>query len=1766
STITRHPHLFPVGAHVQRNVETEDALLQAIRIFVSGYIALVGPPGTGKSTLLQTCLATEINLRVIRYLAYVPGTGQGIGRGEADDFLDDVASQLKKTGLQGVRFRNNTSSERREHFSVLLQQAGNRYQQDQIRTLIVVDGLDHVPREENPQHSFLAELPLPASIPDGVLFVLGTQRLDLQDLKPSVRDQADATGRKVVVSPLKRKAVHRMADLLNLDTSVDRDQIFELSHGHPLVARYLIEALREADGNRRLEILGGSIRFEGDLETIYESAWRDIKDDDRARSVLDYIARAEGPIPLTLLIQAVPEPDIERALKAARHLLVKSSQGWSVFHNSFRLYIIRKPYLRLDEVDAGYSARIYRQLANLARSAPNDTPQRWLELRYLARAQDHAAVLQLAQPTRFREQFAQMRPFSELLGDIRLAFASAAKSQKLDATVAMRLPLAQDEIDRRSTTLENAPYLAKALLAIGDLDAAQACAEEYGNEGYEVVDALLAAGEAARAKNLFEKLEPLQQLLTGRLDLHNILHDQEKFVQWARRVIHFRDLEQIKRAIDSLSNARFDLDVGHREKMVTQLVEELRQEVVLAMIAADPDIDIVRIINGMDLRIELQPTLLLHAGLSAHEQGLHEKSMELFKRAIDHKQFLKAPNGWRRSMALIAANSSEIHMAQRIFDSLAVPAIALLDNETDDNIPEYLLRAVMEHAQLSALLGRPETAVEPSKCAILRPLQLYACAVGTLQGEVQTCSSTITRGDVARLTARVLSYLAQVTPQGSDDFFAISQIIKAAPVLGKTLLQTADLCGKEEFSLVLAEFDHAFEGADEKHGIRASLRREIALEIYRINEDAKEASRRLEPSVVLLREDTPGAQVDGLAMLATAFSQTGNQTRARELLDQVLKESLGNDRPAKKDPLYDTWLKLLVRADIADPTRRGKRVSFLMRQVAGMMETEGRDSAYRLASPLIAEAVLHDARTGFEAARALSDKSTIGWPNMIDALLLGTVKRRPDLAMVCGITWCSLALPYYKEPYFRERHLGEFIDAAVNAVSASEIDNLVETLRAAIEAESRAHERSVLLQKLRLAAQKRSHTSTVLDTALQRWTAESPSARHSDTAMEYDEIKSLNDLKLAFEHDDNPDSPGYMASSAFYRLAPDADFQTASDMFDQWTILQKDSRARFLLVDLALDAGHKDYARRLVANYVAGSDERATWTEWTGGGMLRDFRARVKLDGPDVHPQAYRHFVDALATGGESIDSVLLEIDEILLVISHTPDWPAIWDLLAEQLATTREYAIGHPFDVNRTDMSDEEMMATLFRWAASMPLSEMQRHVRIGALMLSSSPGGKRIFQCLIGMLLDGTDDEPAEAMQLMLQDTQEIQDIVLREKVAALIDHPDYAVAEAASILSKHWGIATFMTRSELSPFYSFILEIQDNNFEAPTFVDASSGKIFTENPMDWTTFRSLIKRLARRHVTIAHIQHRSRMFIGQWGGLKYFGKMATDQLIANLDRTGMRIQFFWRPQVTVTARSLRHVAGELRRAGMITNDEISWLLHLMNYPAPTLPQIVPVPRPQFMPRPTAESAWSGSDAGEKWMHGVDGDTVLLTTSNEKVIAEISTFEIYEFRRARFKMERIRAPFLQVGNHVGITGWLGLLPKALWVNGFHAVSNELAPTFVRSLSISFWPEIPGYKFIICPNWLHRLGWRMHPNNWQIYLDCFGQIVARMVWWRDGGPVDVEEDVIWGEGVYLSVTTTGLAQIEKTIHRKLSVLTHACRKFEPTDGESFVRMASGEG
>ena len=204
----------------------------------------------------------------------------------------------------------------------------------------------------------------------------------------------------------------------------------------------------------------------------------------------------------------------------------------------------------------------------------------------------------------------------------------------------------------------------------------------------------------------------------------------------------------------------------------------------------------------------------------------------------------------------------------------------------------------------------------------------------------------------------------------------------------------------------------------------------------------------------------------------------------------------------------------LVLANAADPENRVKRISNLMRQVDGMTETEGSSAAHRLTMSLIEEAMLVEPRFGFEVSRTLAEWHLIGWPNRVDLLMTGIVRRRPELVLACATVWCGLCLPFYMEPYYRDPyHVGDFIDIAADAAGPRQIEPLALMLLGVIEVASRAHERAGLLQRLRSAAEKHGFLSAELDAAVARWTSEAPEPRHSSTPSKYDSETTLEELE-----------------------------------------------------------------------------------------------------------------------------------------------------------------------------------------------------------------------------------------------------------------------------------------------------------------------------------------------------------------------------------------------------------------------------------------------------------------------------------------------------------------------------------------------------------------------------------------------------------------------------------------------------------------------------
>lgn len=1746
----RRPHQFPIGLHVQRNVSTEQELAIALGRVAGGYVALIGPPGSGKSTTLQSAITSSPDVAVVRYLAFMPGEGHGVGRAEAEDFLDDVNSQLKQTGLSGLRFQAATSHQRREEFGKLLAAAGQRFQTTGTRTLIVVDGLDHIPREETPERSLLAELPLPAAVPEGVIFILGTQRLDLTALKPAVQEQAGQVGRRISIAPLSKNAIERMAEALGLDKRIDRSRIADIGAGHPLATRYLIEALRSAPEMRQAALLEGEFAFSGDIEAVYARAWRDIGDD--VKQVVAFIARAEGPLPPELLARATSDEAVERALTSIGHLLEIGANGWSVFHNSFRLFILAKPKLRFGKPDPDFDSQIYTQLADLSLAAKAPSPQRWLELRYRSRAGQHDKVLTLATAEQFRQQLAEGRSENEIGLDLRLGFKAVGIAK--NANEMFRLLLARDEIQRRVQALNYAPTLVKAFLAVGDFDSATAYALDHEKGGFDVVDALLKAGDIDRARALFDRIEP------GATPTGAYTHDpsgyQNHIGEWTSRVFHFRDLDQILDAISRFT-ATFEAE-SWREENPHDYANSLRFSVARAAIAdASNEADSYAIAKSLKVDEGYMPYLLLEAADRALGRDDLPRADTLYHELIRHPGFKGIANGFRRHVALALSTLGDQEAARSIFATLQAPSVANMKGTTGDDAAVEISGAMAEHAELAALLGTDPRFPKIEE-TVLTPLQNHLATGGALLGRARA-GDAIASGEIARAARSALTYLEHARARGSGEFYAMHQLVTAAPTLVETLIHAGWRAGETEFKAVLREFDHAFSQQGELAS-RLNIRKTAALEAYRCDGDQAAALQRLEPMVGVLQEQTPESQAELLATLAIAFARIAAPARAQELIAQIHDHTLGNALAPKKDPQYALWRDLMVKANAADPTNRRERVLTLLRVVRGMMETEGRDSGYRIAAELLIEAATCDAALGLAVAKALAEAGALSWDGLVNALLLGTVRRAPSLSGACAVIWSRLALPYYSEPYYRPDALGDFITEVVASVQASDTVAVVRLFLAGIESDGRPDVRAKLIARLKEAASLRGVASQSLVDAEARWHSEAPPSRDHYTPQTYDAVTSLSELQAAFEATaaaSEDSKPSYDGTSAYRRLLKgDADLALAKTMFEQWPLLQDDSHSRFALVEAALSAGDTEWARTLTDTYVHRDDAWGSWSRWYGGGRLRYFKARVALEGETARAEAFADLCGSLSMGKEAPGNLLVDFDDVFPVVVDRPDFVAMWNSLSAQLEVTREYKLGAALP-DPVSVSNAELIIALLRWAVDLSQVELARGVRMTVRQLAEIDEGKELLTDICEAFLNGGVGDALLAVEILADGNFEFARDRLVDAVQAVSEGGDFAAALFANRILAAWGEPPDHVVKPLPTFYSLAFDEHDGVAEQRIPAAQRAGAIALDDPLGWTRpFASLVEHLARRDVTPAHIRRRCAQLIDSWGGAAAVRQRDSD-LNAALARLDMRLTYN-KPSGIVAMRAMRHVIGEMRTAGLIVQPELLYLMRKLTQPVLGEPDLSPAPRPSELVRPPLGSI--DSKTGEAtWLDGVCDDLISFHVQDNFVLAEIYRFARTDIRR-ELTLERIKAPFeLEHGTPFEA---LREVPDAVWIDGARTHPTELSPTVVRTLEYNELASIPALHLIICPNWLRRLYWRRHPEDQLVYLDATGQRVAQVIWWRDGLKQDVRDYGFWSSGSLVTVTAEGRRQIE-AVCGPLTIMARATRSYREDAGRELNRKTA---
>ena len=975
-------HDFPVDESTYRPVEeTVAAIEHALTVHRRGYVALIGPPGSGKSTTLTQTLRYRKGIRLVRYYAFVRDDPRQ-GRGEAAAFLNDLCLSLEPIVPRAVRAAGGGGDldGLRARLGALFGALHDEHARTGVTTVILIDGLDHIEREQSPVRSLIHELPHPNSVPEGVIVVLGTQRTGLSGsaatLRPIMAQLADET-RLLEMARLSRVAVRSILDATVTSAALessDYDRIEFLSGGHPLALAYLAKRLADApDAAGVAAVLGSSSSYRGDIEAGYHAYWAALHGEPDVRELLGLVSRLRGAVELATVEVLVSPAVLERFVASARHYFRQDCPDtWRFFHNSFRQFVLdRTGRNAFDRVDLARTASFHRRLADAANLLPAGSSLARERPYHLEQAGASKELLALDHQAFFREQFLRGRSTRQIKEDIDRCIRAAGAHD--DPLVVLRLMLVDMEIADRKEALEDVDLagMEVAVSATGDRPSALMSGTELlvpAAKAMEWAVRLLGDGEAVFANRLSDAAEPLG-LLSGveRVDASRQHADLDA---WTLASWRFRPIAQV---VAAAAQVRVDVrapDLAPPHQLQSKADREARIH-LLAGIAVSllharetKRLDELRSILAdtlelphVDRRLDAQR---VHGAISGNEE--REVGVGAMDRLIEGMPSATlSPRESTRLADLICRFGAAPERADAYLANAPEPLAAATLDAPDDHPFQQVDPLFRQSRALSArgIPLDPAIAIEDSGRShdlggVL--FQRMLIRVANLWGEALRGVNLPADEVVRRLRHAIRFYRRPFGETNRWHGWHYAQ--RAAGAVHANVLQAARAHGIEAFRAVLAAYvDDWSSGERGIVGWSAADRRTIALEAHRIDVDAIRTARLL--SELDADVDIGIDLHERVGQRKAAFDawlEVGDADRARASLASMLATSFGvyHDR----DEQIADWARLAARfTQASENVAEREDAARIILTIASTLHRHGRGSGHRKAVATILAAL-----------------------------------------------------------------------------------------------------------------------------------------------------------------------------------------------------------------------------------------------------------------------------------------------------------------------------------------------------------------------------------------------------------------------------------------------------------------------------------------------------------------------------------------------------------------------------------------------------------------------------------------------------------------------------------------------------------------------------------------------------------------------------------------------------------------------------------------
>ncbi|HOO49919.1 MAG TPA: hypothetical protein PLK94_01375 [Alphaproteobacteria bacterium] len=349
-----------------KNEASAEKLKKLIETTEGGYIAVVGSAGIGKSTLVQDVLSNDQYPYFVPYYAFLPEIDGNRERGEALTFFQDTVGRFDKFFTGRYSLGISDIAQGREAFREHMARANKEYILQGKKTILLIDGLDHVSKEINLQNTLLQELPDPTEIPSGFLIILSSQPQALIPgiIVASVGNAVTSEDRKIFVSGLSRPEVHTILEKADKETThSERDALSDACLGNPLILTYLLKIFQRSPEITIKEAIALGGNYEGDIAKYYQSSLSTSLQDSKTRRLLGLLCRAAPTIPVRWL-QDWPERDNLEDLiyRLLAPFMQEEAGNLKFIHNSLIAFLKSETRSKIPGADLSVDERSFHSI------------------------------------------------------------------------------------------------------------------------------------------------------------------------------------------------------------------------------------------------------------------------------------------------------------------------------------------------------------------------------------------------------------------------------------------------------------------------------------------------------------------------------------------------------------------------------------------------------------------------------------------------------------------------------------------------------------------------------------------------------------------------------------------------------------------------------------------------------------------------------------------------------------------------------------------------------------------------------------------------------------------------------------------------------------------------------------------------------------------------------------------------------------------------------------------------------------------------------------------------------------------------------------------------------------------------------------------------------------------------------------------------------------------------------------------------------------